>query len=224
MGKNFSGLTSTEARELLAKNGRNELPETPPPTRLEIFLSQFKSPLVYILLAAGIVTLLLGEIPDTIVIGFAVILNTILGYIQEERASRALQALKSMIHPHANVIRDGKRIQVNIEEVVPGDTVVVNSGDKIPGDGEILDASHFYVSEAVLTGESVAVEKKSKDPVFMGTVVTAGRAYMKVVLTGANTEMGKIALGVQGVSVDTPLRRQLAHFGQQLTYLTRDYW
>lgn len=220
MGRDYEGLTRNEVEKRLTQYGPNVLPETPPPTKLEVLLEQLKSPLVYILLAAGIVTFLLGEFPDTIVIAFAVFLNTILGFVQEQRASNALQALKSMIHPHANVVRGGEQIKINIEEVVPGDVVVLNSGDKVPADGAVLSSSHFFVSEAILTGESSTIEKKQGDEVFMGTTVTAGRAFMKVELTGEETEMGKIATRVQEVYSDTPLRRQLAHFSKQLTYLT----
>ena len=216
----YEGLSSNEAGDLLSKYGPNELPETPPPSRFTIFVSQLKSPLVYILLAAGTVTFLLREIPDTIVITFAVFLNTILGYVQEQKASNALQALKSMVHPHANVIRDSKQTKINIEDVVPGDIAVLNSGDKIPADGELLDSSHFFASEAILTGESASVEKKEGDRVYLGTIVTAGRAFMKVELTGEETEMGKIAQRVQEVSSQTPLRLQLAHFSRQLSVLT----
>ena len=216
----YEGLSNSEARRLLQEFGPNELPETPPPSRFEIFMAQLKSPLVYVLLGAGAVTFLLGEIPDTVIIGFAVFLNTILGYIQEEKANNALQALKEMVHPRTTVFREGKRETINIEDVVPGDICVLNSGDKVPADGEVLKASHFFVSEAILTGESSALEKSKGDSVYMGTVVTAGRAYVKVQKTGEETEMGKIALRVQEVQSETPLRRQLAHFSKQLTFLT----
>lgn len=214
-----SGLSSAEAQSLLAKHGQNKLPEIPPPTKFQLLIEQFKSPLVYVLLGAMVISALLQEYGDALVIGFAVILNTVLGFFQEAKASNALQALKSLIHPKALVIRDGKQMQVNVEDVVPGDIAILNTGEKVPADGVLIDARHFLVTESILTGEAAPVSKSNGDKVFMGTVASAGRAYMKVETTGAKTEIGKIALSVQEVSEETPLKKQLAAFSKQLTYL-----
>jgi len=115
--KDIHGLSSEQARQKLSEVGPNILPEKPPPSAFSILLSQFKNPLVYVLLAAGIVTLLLKEIPDAAIIFFAVFLNTVLGFVQERRASKALQALKELIHPKTQVIRDGKQVEIEIKTV-----------------------------------------------------------------------------------------------------------
>ncbi len=213
------GLSSVEAKKRLAKYGPNVLPERPPPSDLKILISQIKNPLVYILVAAAIVTFFLGDIPDTAIIAFAVFINTILSFIQERKASRALYALKKLIHPKAKVIRDGKEVEIDAEEIVPGDVVVLNQGNKVPADGELIEANRLFLEEAILTGESIPVSKKEKDKVFMGTMVSSGRGTMEVEITGSKTQMGQIALSIQEPSTDTPLKRQLVRFGKQLSYL-----
>jgi len=214
-----TGLTTKEAEELLAKYGPNELPEKRPPSDLSVFLSQLKSPLIYVLLFAATVTLYLKEFADTVIILVAVGINTILGFLQESRAGKALEALKELIHPYAKVIRDGKVESLLAANIVPGDIVVLNSGDKIPADGVLIEESRFYVSEAILTGESTPVLKKVKDKIFMGTIVTAGTAKMLVQVTGAKTQMGAIAKSVSGISEDTPLKKQLSAFSKSLSVL-----
>ncbi len=213
------GLTPQEAQWRLKEHGPNALPEAPPPSDLVIFISQFKNPLVYVLVVAGVVTFFLKELADTAIIFLAVFVNTILGFLQERKASKALEALKKLLHPHAKVIRGGELLTIGVEEIVPGDVVVLHQGDKVPADGELFDVHRFYVSEAILTGESVPVEKEDKNEAFMGTVVTAGTAKMLVKSTGVHTEMGKIAVSVSELGEDTPLRRQLAKFSKSLSIL-----
>jgi len=215
----FEGLSPEEARSRLQKYGPNSLPEKKPPSSFSIFASQLKSPLVYILLSAGLVTFVLGEIPDTVIIAFAVLINTILGFIQEKRASDALMALKSLVQPETKVVRGGREQIVSIDSLVPGDIVILDQGSKIPADGKLLHANRFYATEAALTGESLPAKKDKGEEVFMGTAVSGGRGYMEVHRTGAGTKMGKIAERVQEAREDTPLRRQLAHFSKQLTFL-----
>ncbi|MEJ2441804.1 MAG: HAD-IC family P-type ATPase, partial [Patescibacteria group bacterium] len=183
------GLTSEQAETKLREFGHNVLPEKPPPSDIAIFFSQLKNPLVYILVVAGIVTFLLNHLSDTAIISFAVIVNTILGFFQERRASKALYALKKLIHPEAHVIRNGETITIDASKVVPEDIVVV------------------------------PVAKEEKDKVFMGTIVTAGQAKMMVEVTGAGTEIGKIAKSIQEPSQDTPLRKQLKILSKQLSFL-----
>lgn len=214
------GLSASEARSLFAKFGPNKLPEKPPPSSLEVFLEQLKSPLVYILIFAAVVTALLREYSDTIIITVAILINTILGFLQEKKASNALEALKQLIHPTAHVIREGKTVEINVEELVPGDIVILNQGDKVPADGLIIDSSRLFVMEAILTGESAPIPKEKAAEVFMGTVVTAGRGFMKVVKTGGTTAIGKIALSVQEADEDTPMKKQLTAFSKELTILT----
>lgn len=213
------GLTTFEARELLATYGPNALPEKPPPSKLSIFFSQLKNPLVYILLVAGIVTFFLKEYSDTAIISLAVFINTILGYVQESRAGEALEALKKLVHPEARVFRDGKELLIPVEELVPGDIVLLGQGDKIPADGKAIEVNRFFVSEAILTGESEAIEKTLDSDLFMGTIVTAGKARIVVTITGAKTEMGKIAASISTKEEITPLGRQLNTFSKQLTVL-----
>lgn len=219
MPKDTKGLSSAEAKKRLEKYGQNVLPERPPPSNLSILVSQLKSPLVYILLVAGVVTIFLREYSDTTIIFIAVFINTVLGFFQERRASQALYALKKLIHPKAMVVRDGKGKKIDVEDVVPGDLVILGQGDKIPADGKLVFANRFFADEAILTGESVPVAKVVDKKVFMGTVVSGGRARLIVGLTGEKTEIGKIALSIQEPDENTPLKKQLVAFSKQLTIL-----
>jgi len=219
MTEKLTGLTPEEVKDGLKKYGRNVLPEKPPPSDLEILISQIKNPLVYILVVAGIVTFILREIPDTVIIGIAVFLNTILSFFQERKANKALYALKKLIHPKAKVIREGKEVEIDAEEIVPQELVVLDQGVKVPADGELLEANRLFLDEAILTGESVSVSKDQTDEVFMGTVVSSGRGLMKVLITGEDTQMGKIAVSIQEPSEDTPLQKQLSIFSRQLSFL-----
>lgn len=213
------GLTSEEAKKLLVQFGPNALPEKPPPGDFQIFVSQLKSPLVYILLAASFITFFLGKFGDTSIILLAVLINTVLGFWQERRAGKALSALKKLISPIAVVIRDGAQKQIPLSEVVPGDVAVLNQGIRVPGDGEIIEAKTLFINEAILTGESQASEKSSNDKAFLGTMVVSGRGLMVVGTTGQETQMGKIAKEVGGPSEQTPLQRQLRKLAQKLAVL-----
>ncbi len=213
------GLSSQEAASRLLQDGKNILPEKAPPSDLSIFISQLKNPLVYILLISAIITFLIGEYADTSIIVLAVFINTILGFIQERKANRSLDALKKMIHPVAKVYRDGQLVSIDTSEIVVEDLVLLHQGDRVPADGVVDDSTRFFVNEAMLTGESVPVTKSSGAEIYMGTVVVGGNALMKVIRVGAATEMGKIATSVMNYSQDTPLRRQLAKFSKSLTVL-----
>lgn len=214
-----SGLSGETAKNILAKNGPNALPEKPPPNDLLIFFSQLKNPLVYVLLAAGGVTFFLGHIPDTVIILAAVVLNSVLGFFQERKAGRALFALKRLLTPSANVIRDGKKQKINAVNVVVGDIVVLAQGDKIPADGKLISANRLYLDEAILTGESVSVQKKVGGEVFAGTTVISGQGVFEVTITGVNTKIGSIAEKVQEISEETPLKRQIGAFSRTLVVL-----
>lgn len=213
------GLTFDEVERRIKEYGLNALPEKPPPSNLSVIISQLRSPLVYILLAAGIVTIFLHEYTDAIVIAVAVFINTVLGYIQEKKAGQALRALKEMIHPEAKVIRNGEMQIIDVTHLVPGDLVVLNKGDKIPADGQLVFANRLFINESMLTGESVPVDKKKEDHIYMGTVVTAGQAKFTVTRTGQNTEIGKIAKSLEVIDGETPLRVQITKFSKQLTVL-----
>jgi len=213
------GLTTSEAKARLQKYGPNKLPEVPPPSDLSIVVDQLKSPLVYILIFAAIVTFLLGEYTDTTIIAVAVLINTELGFFQERRANRALHALKGLIHPQAEVIRDGNRLKIEASDITIGDVCIVKAGDKVPADGSFIETNRLFVTEAILTGESVAVSKEKGGNAFMGTIITSGNGMLVVEKVGRDTEIGKIALQVQEPYEDTPLKRQLIKFSSQLTIL-----
>lgn len=213
------GLSSTEAKARLEKFGLNSLPEKPQPTSFAIFASQLKNPLVYILLAAGIVTFFLGDFSDTAIIFFVVLVNSALGFVQEKRANKALSSLKALIHPTVDVFRDGKKVSVGVESIVPGDIVELETGEKIPADGKLFSVNRTFIEEAVLTGESIPVEKNVGDEAYMGTIVSSGKALMEVSVTGSETQVGKIAASVQTSQEDTPLTKRLKRFSNQLTVL-----
>ncbi len=217
------GLTAAEVLERRKEYGENTLPRAKGPTALSILISQFKSPLVYIILAAAGISLALGELGDFAIIMAVVVTDVILGFIQEYQAQRTYTALKSLLKPTTTVIRDGARQEVEVRELVPGDLVVLNAGERVPGDGEIVESTKLAVDEAILTGESEPVGKEAgngKDQTFMGTTVVAGRGLLHVTRTGARTELGKIATSLEGDGHEaTPLQQRLRSFSKTLTYL-----
>lgn len=213
---NKSGLTNKEAQERLLQVGPNKLPEQPPPNNLAVLISQFKNPLVYVLLLASLVTILLKHFSDASIILLAVMVNTILGYIQESRAGKALFALKKLVAQKTEVIRSGQRKTVDADSLVPGDIVVLHAGSKVPADGLLIFANRLYLDEAMLTGESLPVSKTQDTQVFMGTTVTAGQGLMRVEKTGSNSRIGQIAQQVQTREEDTPLGKQLSVFSRKI--------
>lgn len=210
------GISNKEVASRQKQYGPNVLPEKPPPSSLSLFVEQLRNPLIYILLFAGLVTIAVGHGADAVIILIAVIINTVLGFIQERKASDALYALKHYVSSKATVVREGKRVTVETSEIVPGDIVILDQGVKVPADGELLWDNRFYVDESVLTGESIPVNKKEGATVSMGSTVAAGQAVMRVATIGAHTQMGVIALQIQAKDEDTPLQRQLKHFSRQL--------
>ncbi len=212
-------LTTQQANDLLQKYGPNKLPEKKPPSHIEIILAQVKSPLVYILVVAAIITAFLGDYEDTIIIGIAIMGNTILWYYQENKAGHELEALKKMLQATVKVLRDGTKQTIPVEQLVPGDVVYLKAGDKIAGDGKALEVNRLFMMEAMLTGESVPVTKLEGNDIFMGTIVQWGQWIMVIEKTWAHTEMWKIASNLQDDDL-TPLQKQLAYFSKQLTYVT----
>lgn len=212
-------LTTAQASELLEQHGPNALPEKKPLTHLEIFFNQLKSPLVYILIAAAVWTRLMWDHEDTIIIAIAVWLNTVLGYYQESKAWDSLQALKKMLQVSSKVIRNSVKVVIPTSEIVPWDLVVLKAWEKLPADGKVVDANRLFVMEAMLTGESIAIQKNTEDKqeLFMGTIVQWWQWIMKVEKTWAHTEMGKIATSLQVKDALTPLQKQLDKFSTQLT-------
>lgn len=223
------GLSSEGVRERLERYGPNAL--TPPEKSgpLRRFLRHFHNVLIYILLLAALGTALLGHWVDTGVILAVVLINTLIGFIQEGKAEKALDAIRNMLSPKAVVMRDGKRREVPADQLVPGDIIYLQAGDRVPADVRLLEVKNLRVEEAVLTGESVPVEK-AVDPVpedaplgdrscmaFSGTLVAFGRGLGVVVGTGTHTEIGRISEMLGEVqSLQTPLVRQMEQFGHWL--------
>lgn len=216
MFTNETGLSNGEVEKRQLQYGHNILPEKPPPSQFYLLLQQLKSPFVYVLLSATVITFVIGHMTDSLIIFLAVLINTILGFIQESRASSALYALKHYVMSKATVIRNGKRISINTSEIVPGDMVILDQGAKIPADGKLTFTNRLYIDEAVITGESLPVNKNKGDVVYMGTVVSSGQAVLAVEAIGAVTKMGTIALQIQEKEEDTPLQKQLKTFSKQL--------
>lgn len=216
----LTGLTSQEAQKRLLEFGPNVIPEGKPRPQLFIFLDQLRSPLVYVLIFAVLVTIFLKDFKDTAVISFAIFINTILGFIQESKAQKSLLALKKILAPKARVLRDGKISEILAKNLVPGDIVLLEAGDKVSADGKLLEAIELTVNEAILTGESVPAEKSlgpQKNKVFSGTTVLAGRGKMKVLATGSRTKVGQIAAALEETEKEaTPLQKRLASLAKTL--------
>ena len=225
-----NGLDAAEAARRLQTNGPNRLPQGKKRGPLVRFLSQFNNVLVYVLLVAGFIKLMLNLWVDASIIFGVVILNALLGFIQEGRAEKALDAIRNMLSAEARTVRGGETRMIPAEELVPGDIVLLESGDKIPADMRLVDAKNLRTEEAALTGESVPTDK-STDPVsvnstvgdrecmaFSGTMVVSGRATGIVVATGSQTELGRINALLTSVSaLETPLLRQIKKFGYVIT-------
>ncbi len=221
--KNMDGLTSSEVLERRRQYGENVLPAEKITSVWAILFSQLKSPLVYIILVAGLVSLVAGEYGDFGIIMAVVVIDAILGFVQEYRAQQTYTALKGLLKPTTTVIRDGERQEIELWELVPDDLVLLNAGERVPGDGEIIESTKLAVDEAILTGESEPVNKSAdsgQNDVFMGTTVVTGRGIMHVTRTGSRTELGEIATSLQEhQEEDTPLQTRLKAFSKVLTYI-----
>ncbi|UCD27130.1 MAG: HAD-IC family P-type ATPase, partial [Candidatus Bathyarchaeota archaeon] len=223
------GLSIEETQRRLQEFGPNELVERKGITPLQIFLRQFKDVFVIMLVIAIAISVLIGEIPDASIIGAIVVLNSVVGFVNEYRSEKAMEAMKKLTAPKARVLRDGREMLVPAIEVVPGDIVLLEAGDRIPADSRLFEVVDLKTDEAVLTGESTPVGKTTevlevKTPVadrnnslFMATHVTYGRGKAVVTSTGMSTQFGKIAEMVQAVEeVETPLKRKLTTFAKKL--------
>ena len=224
------GLSTEEISNRLAKHGPNLLPEARTRGPLLRFFFQFHNILIYVLIAASVITAMLEHWVDASVILCVVLLNAMIGFVQEGKAENALRAIRQMLAPNAMVMRGGRKMTIQAEALVPGDIVLLQSGDKVPADLRLFRIKGLQVQEAALTGESMAIEKIT-DPVaqekvigdrrcmaYSGTLVTHGQGAGVVVETGAHTEIGRISTLVSEVeSVTTPLLRQMAQFGRWLT-------
>ena len=229
------GLTWQEAERRRAESGPNELSEVPLPSIAKLFLSQFTSIIVWVLIGAAVISGLLEDWIDATAIVTIVFLNGVLGFVQEFRAERSLSALRKMSVSMARVIRDGVVRTVPARELVPGDVIVLEAGDRVPADARLIYATNFQSQEATLTGESTPVEKSAialdrpdvqlgdrANMVFMGTVAVSGKARALVVAISLRTELGRIATMIQQASeadrVETPLQRRLEQFGYTLLW------
>ncbi len=223
----MQGLTKTQVRQALEKYGKNILQAEKSNPWWKMLFSQFTDLLVIILLLSALISFGLawyegtGDIKDGIVIIFIVILNAGIGFFQEFRTEKTLEALKKMVHPEIRVTRDGKEQLIQTEELVPGDIVILGEGDKIPADGKIIISHSLKIEESALTGESLPVEKKEKQEAFMGTSVVHGSGVMEIMNTGMSTKFGEIArLTTETVKVKSPLQKEMETMGVFVTKLT----
>ncbi len=224
------GLSTAEASRRREQSGENRLVEAPPVPCWKKLLGQFKELVIWILIVAAIISGVMGEWADTAAILAIVLVNGIIGFLQEEKAGRALVALQKLSSPMAKVIRDGVLQSVPARELVLGDRIELEAGDNIPADARLLTGFGVRVQEASLTGESVPVDKEAdyvltenaplgdrRNMVYMGTVTAAGKASAVIVATGMNTELGHIAGLLQRSEPEpTPLQRRLAELGKVL--------
>lgn len=224
MTKSILGITTNDAEQLLKQYGPNELNEKKKESLFSVFFSQFRNLLVILLILAALASLALGDVVDGIFILLIVILNALLGFVQEFKAEKAIEALKKMTVSSVRVIRDGVEQKMDSKLIVPGDILVLEEGDKIPADCELIESIHMEVNEASLTGESVPVEKNIRDrekrKIFLGTVVSKGRGKARVTATGMKTRFGGIAEKLSGMEdEETPLTKKLNVLGKQLGIL-----
>jgi magnesium-transporting ATPase (P-type) len=232
LNSSHQGLTDAEASSRLASHGPNALPA--PRTRhpLARFLGQFRSTLIYALLAAAAAAAALGHVLDAVVILAVVLVNGVVGFLQEGKAENALAAIRRLISPRAHVLRDGRRFSVPVADLIPGDVVILEAGDRVPADLRLLRARGLLIDEGMLTGESVPAQKQEAPAAhdaplgdrhsmaFSGTMVAAGQASGVVVATGAHTELGRIGDLLGSVEpLTTPLLRQVDRFGRRFAVL-----
>lgn len=220
MLEEMKGLTTEEAKQRLNQYGPNKLIEKKKRTVISIIVSQFKNPLIYIITVAACISILLKKYDDAIIIGIVILIDAIVGAYQEYRAEATMDALKGLLKPVAHVLRDNSIKEIEVVDVVPGDIVILNSGDKISADGELIESVNLALNESILTGESENILKNINDTVFMGTSVVAGRGKMHVKTTGTHTQLGKIAESLLDIKNETtPLQIRLETFGKSLTIM-----
>ena len=236
LGTSVHGLSGKQAAERLARYGQNKLKEAPKITVFQRFLQQIKDPMLLILLAAAAVSAVTNAISgesfaEVFIILVVVLLNAILGVIQESKAEAAIEALQTMTAAKCKVMRDGKQIVIESSQLVPGDVVILEAGDAVPADGRLLESASLKIEEAALTGESVPVNKAvevifggdvtlgdRKNMCYMGSTVVYGRGRAVVTSTGMDTEMGKIAdVLAQTEQEETPLQRKLGQLSNSLS-------
>lgn len=227
------GLDQNAVQTRQAQFGLNSLPQAQPPGLVQIFLHQFTSPLVYVLLAAALVSLLLGDHGDALFIGLVLLLNAVIGLLQEFSAQKSADALKKLVSTQAQVIRGGETRAIDAAELVPGDRILLSSGERVPADVRLIDSRDLEVDESLLTGESHSVSKQADqiqnqdaglaertNCAFAGSLVNRGRAHAVVIATGMQTELGQIADAVlHAHSAKTPLQVRMEKFNQRITLM-----
>ena len=221
-----TGLSAAEVSKRQQQYGPNSLPRKEPASLFEVFLSQFKSPLIYVLVAAAFVSLAIGEFSDAIFIGAVLLLNAVIGTVQEFSAQRSADALQKMMMTQVRVLRDSDAYQINSEDVVPGDIVLLESGERVPADMRLIESHSLEIDESLLSGESMAVVKRAEtvldgdtvlgdriNMAFAGSLVNRGRGVCVVTATGLATELGTIAKSVTGdTSAKAPLQERMERF------------
>lgn len=228
------GLTSAEARDRLKIYGSNTLPKSKPDSYLKIFIRQFASPLIYLLLAAAAIVAAMGEYTDGVIIAAVLMLNAIIGAIQEGRAVKTLASLEQLVTTQATAVRDGQETTLQDSELLPGDIIILREGEKVPADCRILEQFSLKVDESAITGESVPTEKHTepisssgpymslpdqRNMLFCGTLITSGNAKAVVVETGARTVMGSISGQIAHIQREIPLQIQIRHLANILIVL-----
>lgn len=227
-----SGIDDITASERLCEHGKNQIEDKKKKTILQMVLSQLSDFMILILIAAAIISGIIGDITDTIIILAIIIINAAVGFIQEYRAEKAMEALKNMAANHTRILREGKTIDLPASDIVPGDVVVLEAGNVIPADVRFFETHQIKVDESALTGESNNVEKNPEELPegnyalgdqtnmgYKGTFVTNGRALAYVTATGMHTELGHIAKMIQTDETSTPLQKRLAAFGKRLSVI-----
>ena len=224
LGSSPQGLSQAEAAKRLLTVGTNEIPQGKKPSKLLVFLRQFKSPLIYILIVAAVVTLFFGSIVDALVIALILAANAIIGFVQENKAENVLETLKELAAPKSTVVRAGVSEVIDARQIVPGDVILLQAGDRVPADARLFTVKTLKVNESMLTGESETVAKQThahtSNMVYAGTVVTEGRGEAVVVATGRATEFGSIAEFVQSAErEERPLQKDLGILGKWIGIL-----
>ena len=225
----ITGLEEPQAVERVGRLGYNEMTAKPPKPGILVFLQQFLNPLIYVLMAAAAVSAATGHFIDALVIFVILLINATIGYVQETRAEKAMEALKQMAAPQSQVRRDGRIVKIPSRDIVPGDILIIEAGDRIPADARVLEVAGLKVNESALTGESEPTDKNRAavpdetpladryNMLYLGTTVTQGRAVAVTIGTGMNTELGRIASGLDSIVTEkTPLQKSIARLGKSL--------
>jgi len=217
--KKITGLTSEQAAKALEKFGLNELKAKRKFTVLKVFLRQFVNVIVWILIIASLISYGIGEVINFWVINFIIVFVILMGFIQEYKAERAMEALRQIVRPQTTVIRNGRLMTIDAKDVVPEDILSLEVGDRIPADAEVMHGVNVEVDESMLTGESISVRKENGDLIYAGTQLVNGRCQARVVATGMKTKLGDIATLIQETEESTPLQKRMDQLGKFLAVI-----